>query len=117
MMRQRRSIPEAARAPCKTCRMRRRLREVAREFALGEAPLETLRLAARDERLNIGLAEELLRLIADWENSPWSTSASSRDELRERVRVLVPAQEKTDTVNYTAAMYGAGIRGQRRKTR
>lgn len=97
--------------------MRRRIRDVAREFALGEAPLETLRLAARDERLNINLADEILRLIADWENSSWSASASSRDELRERVRLLVPAQEKADNVNHTAAMYGAGIRGHRRQPR
>ena len=92
------------------------LREVTLEFSRGEASLGTLRGAAHAERIHRPLADEILKLIADWENSPWGDNARSRNELRARAKQLVPAAPAAakKPVDAAAAMYGAGLRGQRR---
>ena len=98
--------------------MARKLRDVTRDFARGEVALETLRGAARKERLDLRLADELLRLISDWERNAPVTSAWSRNELRERAEQLLPtvAPPRTPSGQDNAAsMYAAGLRGQRRQ--
>ena len=97
--------------------MARKLRDVTRDFARGEVPLETLRSAARAERLDRYLADRLLQLISEWENSDWANSAWSRDELRDRADRLVPAAAPPTPASgkdNAASMYAAGLRGQRR---
>ncbi len=92
------------------------LRNVTREFARGETPLEALRQAARAERSDRRLADEILKLITEWEDSAWD-SALSRNELRARAKQLVPPPppEPTSRQDATASMYEAGLRGQRRR--
>ncbi len=94
-----------------------RLREVTQEFARGDSTLEALRLAAREEIRDRVIADQVLLLISDWENSTAEKSAWSRNELRESAGKLVPAPlppppEKKD---YTKNMYDTGLRGQRRR--
>ena len=93
-----------------------RLREVTREFARGEAPLETLRRAALREPIDRPLADGLLQLIAEWENGAWPNSRWARSELRDRAERLVPAapEPRKRTEDATATMYGAGLRGHLR---
>ncbi|MGH2919995.1 MAG: hypothetical protein ACRDLS_15545, partial [Solirubrobacteraceae bacterium] len=93
------------------------LRDVTREFARGEAPLEALRGAARAERGDRRLADEILKLITEWESSAWSASAWSRNELRARAKSLVPPAPPASTSRQDPAtsMYEAGLRGQRRR--
>jgi hypothetical protein len=92
------------------------LRDVTRDFARHEAALETLRAAAHEERFDRRLADEILKLITEWENSPSSASAWSRNALRERAKQLVPPAPEVSTRRQdpAAAMYSAGLRGQRR---
>ena len=94
-----------------------KLRTVARQFARGEVALETLRTAAHAEHFDGYLADEILRAIAAWEDGAWPNSAWARDELRVRVEQLTPAAEpaRAKPQDATAAMYAAGIRGQRRQ--
>jgi hypothetical protein len=99
--------------------MQYKLRETARAFALGEVPLEVVRDLARAERLDIQVAEALLRVIADWERGGRVNSPSARNELRERVGQVVPAtmvepEKKKSGSEYAANMYATGLRGQRR---
>jgi hypothetical protein len=99
--------------------MQYKLRETARAFALGEVPLEVVRDTARAERLDIQVAESLLRVIADWERGGRVNSPYARNELRERVGQVVPAvkeetEKKKSGSYYTANMYETGLRGQRR---
>jgi hypothetical protein len=95
------------------------LRDVARDFALGQVALETLRRAAHAEAVDRRLADELLKAIADWENSPSPQGAYARNELRARAKQLVPSgppaePEASRNTDPTASMYEAGLRGQRR---
>ena len=95
------------------------LRNVTREFAHGEATLGTWRAAARTERGDRRLADEILRLITEWENTTWPDIARARNELRSRAERLVPAAppeppESKRSKDPTTAMYEAGIRGHHR---
>jgi hypothetical protein len=92
-----------------------RLRKVARAFSHGEVALEELRVAAQREMLDGHLAEEILKAIAAWEAGPWPNSVWARNELRDRVEALTPKVEisRPKPADATAAMYAAGIRGQR----
>lgn len=94
-----------------------RLREVTQEFARGDTTLEALRQAAREEIRDRVIADQVLRLISDWESNTADKSAWARNELRERAGQLVPAPlppppEKKD---YTKTMYDTGLRGQKRR--
>ncbi|MGH2919343.1 MAG: hypothetical protein ACRDLS_12220 [Solirubrobacteraceae bacterium] len=93
------------------------LADVTRDFGRGEAPLEALRRAAHAERSDGRLADEILRLIAEWESGAWTASSWSRNELRARAKQLVPAAEPAPPARQdpTTAMYEAGLRGQRRR--
>ncbi len=96
------------------------LRDVASDFGRGLATLETLRGAARAERNDRQLAEEILKLIADWENSAWKDSVRSRDDLRARAKQLVPPAPPappaaTSRRRPAESIYEAGLRGQRRR--
>ena len=99
--------------------MQYKLRETARAFAMGEVPLEAVRNLARAERLDIQVADALLRVIGDWERGGRVNSPYARNELRERVGQVVPAamvepEKKKSGSEYAANMYATGIRGQRR---
>ena len=99
--------------------MQYKLRETARAFALGEVPLDTVRQAARDERLDRHVADSLLRVIEDWEQGGRVNSPYARNELRERVGQVVPAvnaaeKKKLSGSEYATNMYETGLRGQRR---
>jgi hypothetical protein len=88
-----------------------------REFARGEAALEPLRAAAHAERFDRPLADGVLRAIAEWESGPSPASARFRNELRARVKKLLPPDppdtpEKRSPRDATAAMYEPGQRGQ-----
>lgn len=93
------------------------LRDITRDFARGEAPLEALRAAARAEPVDRRLADEILALISEWERSAWVASAWSRNELRARAKQLVPPAPPAEPSRQDAAasMYEAGLRGQRRR--
>jgi len=98
-----------------------RLKEVTREFALGVTTLGTWREAARAESADRRLADEVLRLISDWENTAWPDMTRARNELRAGAERLAPAplgssveEEKKAKKDPTATMYEAGLRGQRR---
>ena len=93
-----------------------RLREVTLDFARGEAPLESLREAARVEKFDIHLADALLQAIADWEASAWPNSHWARNELRDRAKKLVPpapdpSKRKKTGKEHAANMYATGLRG------
>jgi hypothetical protein len=97
-----------------------KLREVTRAFAHGEAPLEVLRQTARREILDRRLADGILALITEWENSSWKDAAWARNALRARVEDLVPTVPPPATsgntgASATAAMYDAGLRGHLRR--
>ncbi len=85
------------------------LKEVARDFGLGLLTLEDLREAARAERIHKQTAEEVLQLIADWEIHRWP-----RNELRSRVRALVPTPPKKSRYSGDA-LYQPGLDAQRRR--
>lgn len=98
------------------------LRDVTREFARGEATLETLRAAARSERSDRQLAEAVLQLIARCESAARTDSARARarDDLRDRAKQLVPAAPaapagSTNRRPPGESIYEAGLRGQRRR--
>lgn len=93
------------------------LRDVTREFGRGEATLETLRQAARAERLDRPVADQILRLITDWENSPGSETDRAKNELRARVKQLVPPEPPPSASRREPgeSIYAAGLRGQRRR--
>ncbi len=102
------------------------LQDVTRDFALGQATLETLREAARDERRDRGLAGQLLALIAEWDTSVLTDSARARlrNSLRERAKALVPAAPPPEPEKPTwtsrqapekSSLYEAGLRPQRRR--
>ncbi len=82
------------------------LKEVARDFALGQLTLEDLREAALAERIHRETAQEILKLIGEWANSP-----RSRNELRMRVKELVPPPPRR---NEGETFYDAGLRPYRR---
>ncbi len=94
-----------------------KLKDVTGEFARGEAPLEALRAAARAERVHRQLADELLKLIAEWESSTWHNSTSSKNELRARAKELIPPDPPLETIrrNTGYSFYEAGLRGQKRR--
>lgn len=99
--------------------MRPNLRNVTRDFVLGVVTLGTWREAARSEPANRNLADEILRVISEWENTTWPDIARARNELRERAERLVPAAALDEPATRrkqdpTTAMYEAGLRGQRR---
>lgn len=85
------------------------LREVARQFGIGNATLEDLREAASDERINRRAADEMLKLIAEWEHR-----GGSRNELRTRVRDLIPPPPRHPD---GGTFYDAGIKAQQRRPR
>ncbi len=84
------------------------LKEVARDFALGQLTLEDLREAALAERIHRDTAQDVLHLISDWE-----TRGYSRNELRSRVRQLVPPPPKKSRTSGDA-LYQPGLDAQRR---
>jgi hypothetical protein len=100
-----------------------RLSDVARDFGRGEATLETLRAAAHAEHGERELASHVLRLIMDWERSGLTHTVRARDDLRMRVKALVPAtapaaHAPASTERPRASglsLYEAGLRGQRRR--
>jgi hypothetical protein len=85
------------------------LKEVARDFGLGLLTLEDLREAAQAERIHKQTAEEVLQLISEWETRGWS-----RNELRSRVRRLVPPPPKKSRYSGDA-LYQPGLDAQRRR--
>lgn len=95
------------------------LRETTRKFVHGEVPLEALRQVARREFLNRHMADEILKLISDWENSTYRNSAWARSALRDRVEDLLPSipepSKKRDGASAAAAMYESGLRGNLRR--
>jgi hypothetical protein len=97
-------------------------RDVVRDFSLGDATLDMLRSAARAESSDRQMANEILKLIADWERTPWTDSVVAKNELRARAKQLVPAApppgsrgRRDPNVDPATAMYEAGLRGQRRR--
>ena len=90
--------------------MHTHLRDVTRAFGIGEATLDTWREAAHAERTDRQLAEAVLRLIAEWENSAWS-----RNEFRTRARQLIPPLPPPPRRPNDTSIYDAGLRGQRRR--
>lgn len=96
-----------------------RLREVTREFARGEVPLAALRDAARAERIDLTLADALIKLIREWEHSPHVNQVWARNELRDRAEALLPSipAPSSKPKDYTSAMYEAGLRGNLRRER
>jgi len=93
-----------------------KLREIARDFGLGDAPLEAVRQAALKEPIDRVVADALLKVIADWERGGRQNSPYARNELRERVQQIVPAAPEPSSrqKDYTKNMYDTGLRGQRR---
>ncbi|HEV2060949.1 MAG TPA: hypothetical protein VGR11_16485 [Solirubrobacteraceae bacterium] len=96
------------------------LRDVTRDFGRGEATLESLRAAARAEHRDRQLANEILTLIGEWENSPQKDSVRSRDDLRARAKKLVPPAPPDPPASTSRrppgeSIYDAGLRGQRRR--
>lgn len=113
----RQSGPRLARLGC----MPPDLRDVTRDFGRGQTTLESWRGAARAERDDRQLAAEVLKLIADWENSAWRDSVRSREDLRARAKQLVPAAPAAPPASASrrgpkSSIYDAGLRGQRRRT-
>ena len=99
--------------------MAEKLTDVTRAFGRGETSLESLRAAARKERVHRQLADALLALITEWETTATDNSVSSREKLRDRAKALVPPDPpppKPSPQDATAAMYGPGLRGQQRRT-
>jgi len=97
-----------------------KLTELARDFGRGQVSLTTLREAARCERSNRRLADEILRLIAAWEDSPTAQSMTARDDLRWNVKLLVPPEPEVSPSSKrrkepTESIYAAGLRGQQRR--
>lgn len=90
------------------------MREAARAFGLGEITLEDLREAARADKLDRPLADQLLRMIAEWETSPRRHSDWARKEFRATVRKLAPAEPAVDKREHRESLYEAGLRGQQR---
>ena len=78
-----------------------------RNFALGNATLEDLREAALAERIHRETAQEVLKLIGQWANN----SARSRNELRMRVKELIPPPPRR---NEGETFYDAGLKAYRR---
>jgi len=98
-----------------------KLRDVTRDFALGVATLGTWRAAARAESADRRLADEILKLITEWENTTWPDMTRARAELRARAERLAPPAAPDEPAprtkqDATAAMYEAGLRGQRRQS-
>ncbi|HWH23723.1 MAG TPA: hypothetical protein VNW68_02395 [Candidatus Limnocylindria bacterium] len=93
------------------------LRDVAREFARGETTLEVLRAAARTERMDRHVAEEILKLISAWESRAWPDVDRARNDLRAGVKQLVPADPPPSASRRPPgeSIYDAGFRGQRRR--
>jgi len=91
-----------------------RLSDVTRDFARGDTSLEALRAAARAERMHRHLADEILRLITEWENSG-DNSTSSRNELRARAKRLVPP-DPPPRKEPAESFYEPGLRGQKRRS-
>ena len=100
--------------------MPRNLRDLTRDFGRGDTTLETLRGAARAEPSDRHLAGAILNVITDWENSGWTDSVASRNQLRLRIKQLVPATpppaEPKNRRPPGESMYDAGLRGQRRRS-
>jgi hypothetical protein len=99
--------------------MAMKLRDVTREFSLGDVSLEMLRTAAHAEIAERDLADKLLKLIGEWERSAWPNSAWSRNELRDRAKQLVPpapepTRRRLTGAEAAASMYETGVRGRRR---
>ncbi len=100
-----------------------RLSDVARDFGRGEATLEMLRAAARAEHGDRELASQVLRLIVEWESGGLTHTVRARDDLRMRVKALVPATAPAAHAPASAqrprasglSLYEAGLRGQRRR--
>lgn len=95
------------------------LRGVTRDFVCGVATLGAWRTAARTESVDRQLADAILQSISEWENTAWPDIARARIDLRERAEQLVPAAPagapaSSRNADPTAAMYEAGLRGQRR---
>ena len=90
--------------------MQTRLRDVTRAFGIGEATLEDLREAANAERVDRQMADEVLRLIADWERRQYP-----RNELRSHVRSITPPPPPPSRHPPGESLYDAGLRGQRRR--
>lgn len=63
------------------------------------------------------MADAVLHLITAWEDTTWTASARSRNELRARAKQLLPPDppESTTRRDATESMYAAGLRGQRRQ--
>lgn len=93
------------------------LRDVAREFSLGNTTLEALRDAARTSRGDRQVADAILAAIAAWESDPRKDSARVRNELRARIKQLAPPLPPPvqSGEEATMSMYGPGLRGQRRR--
>jgi hypothetical protein len=105
--------------PAKLPGMASTLRTTTRKFVHGELPLEALREAARREFTNRRMADEILKLISEWENGTSPDSAWARSALRDRVEDLLPSipepSKKRDGASAAAAMYEAGLRGNLRR--
>lgn len=98
--------------------MRSGLRDVVRAFSLGEITLDMLRAAALAERVDRGLAERVLGLVAEWERSAWAGKDTGRSELRYRAKQLIPPEPPAPEMRRPPgeSIYEAGIRGQRRRS-
>ncbi len=101
--------------------MAQNLRALTREFSLGVVTFGAWREAARVERVDRRLADEILRVIREWESTSWPDVARARNELRLRADKIVPpapldAPAPKRKVDPATAMYEAGLRGQRRGT-
>ena len=97
------------------------LRELTRQFGRGETTLEALRMAARAENRDRGLADQLLQLIREWEISPLRASERAKNDLREAAENLVPppppplAPSSSARRDPSESIYAAGLRGQKRR--
>lgn len=100
------------------------LRDVARAFGRGEATLEMLRAAARAAPGDRQLADQVLKLIMDWESSGLTHTVRSRTDLRMRVKALVPAPPPAPNAPAPGerrrasgnSLYEPGLRGQKRRS-
>jgi hypothetical protein len=95
-----------------------KVRDVARQFTLGDATLEELREVAREAKgIDRQMADEILVVIATWEATAWTDSARAKGELRARVGKVAPppAPRAPSSEDATMAMYGPGLRGQKRR--